>query len=258
VLAVEGWPVARQDEAVVSLGAGDHPVVVPVFPPRAAEGGDVGYDRIWPCPKVVGTKMVPSLPRLDQHKEVAEQGSTGGHTYEHLVEVDEDGRLEDGVGRKVLKLEPKLLQHQQEERRDPQCQPAGDVGDKQHELLDSKVAEGSRASVNRSGEPWRTPPEQATHRVERRLRLEAVGVAERSHGVCGCAGVELRSAKAKGHRRRRGRRTKEHEGERAQSNGREYERVTVARGGETFFKETRVLAQGNPSARPSIAVRDHA
>jgi hypothetical protein len=65
---VEGWPVARQDEAVVGLGAGDHPV---------AEGGDVGYGRIRPRLKVVGTKMVPSLPRLDQHEEVAEEGSAG-------------------------------------------------------------------------------------------------------------------------------------------------------------------------------------
>jgi hypothetical protein len=116
VLAVEGWPVAQQDEAVVGLGAGDHPVVALVFPPHATEGGDVGYGQIRPRLKVVGTKMVPSLPRLDQHEEVAEEGSIGGHPYEHLVEVDEDGRLEDGVGRKVLKLEPELLQQQQEER----------------------------------------------------------------------------------------------------------------------------------------------
>jgi hypothetical protein len=30
--------------------------------------------------------------------QVAEEGSTGGHTYENLAEVDEDGCLEDGVG----------------------------------------------------------------------------------------------------------------------------------------------------------------
>jgi hypothetical protein len=70
--------------------------------------------------------------------------------------------------------------------------------------------------------------------------------------------VKLRSAKAKGHSRRRRRGTKEHEGERAQSIGRECERVTAARRGEPFFKETRVLAHGNPFARPSIAAGDHA
>jgi hypothetical protein len=67
VLAIEGWRVARQHEAVVGLGASDHPVAAPVFPPCAAEGGDVGYGRIWPCLKVVGAEVVLSLPRLHQH-----------------------------------------------------------------------------------------------------------------------------------------------------------------------------------------------
>jgi hypothetical protein len=40
-LAVERWPIAQQDEAVVGLGAGNHPVAALVFPPRAAKGGDV-------------------------------------------------------------------------------------------------------------------------------------------------------------------------------------------------------------------------
>jgi phosphoenolpyruvate synthase/pyruvate phosphate dikinase len=40
------------------------------------------------------------------------------HPHEHLPKVGEDGRLENGVGREVLKLEAELLQQQQEERRD--------------------------------------------------------------------------------------------------------------------------------------------
>jgi hypothetical protein len=110
LLAVECWPIARQDEAVVGLGAGNHPVVAPFFPPRTTKGGDVDYGRIWPRLKVAGTNVVPSLPRPDQHEKVAEEGSAGGHTYEHLAEVDEDCCLEDGVGCEVLKLKPKLLQ----------------------------------------------------------------------------------------------------------------------------------------------------
>jgi hypothetical protein len=62
--------------------------------------------------------VVLSLPKLHQHEEMAKEGGVGGHPYEHLAEVDKDGHLEDGVGCKVLKLEPKLLQQQQEERRD--------------------------------------------------------------------------------------------------------------------------------------------
>jgi hypothetical protein len=34
------------------------------------------------------------------------------HPHEHLPQVGEDGRLEDGVGREVLKLEAELLQQQ--------------------------------------------------------------------------------------------------------------------------------------------------
>jgi hypothetical protein len=110
VLAVECWPIARQDEAVDGLGAGNHPIAAPVLPPHTAKGGDVDYGRIWPRLKVVGTNVVPSRPGPDQHEEVAEEGSAGGHTYDHLAEVDEDFCLEDGVGHEVLKLKPELLQ----------------------------------------------------------------------------------------------------------------------------------------------------
>jgi hypothetical protein len=96
--------------------------------------------------------VVPSLPRLDQHEEVAEEGSTGGHTYEHLAEVDEDGCLEDGVGREVLKLKPELLQQQQEEGRDRQRQPTGDVGGEHHELPVGEIAKGGQL---RRGFFWR-------------------------------------------------------------------------------------------------------
>jgi hypothetical protein len=67
--------------------------------------------------------VVPGLPRLDQHKEVTEERSAGSHPYEHLAEVDEDGRLEDGVGREVLELKPELLQQQQKEGRDRSANP---------------------------------------------------------------------------------------------------------------------------------------
>jgi hypothetical protein len=62
--------------------------------------------------------------------------------------------------------------------------------------------------------------------------------------------VELRSAKAKGHSRQRGHGTKEHEGERAQSIGRECEKVTAAHGVNSFFKETRVLVRETLSRAP--------
>jgi hypothetical protein len=44
--------------------------------------------------------------------------------------------------------------------------------------------------MDSSGKPWRAPPKQATHQIERFLSLKAIRMTERSHGVCGGAGVE--------------------------------------------------------------------
>jgi hypothetical protein len=100
----------------------------------------------------------------------------------------------------VLKLEPELLQQQQEERRDRQRQPTGEVGDEHHELPGAEIAEGSGAGVDPSREHRRAPSEQVAHQVERPLRLETLGMAKRSHGLCGGASAEQRNTKAKGHR----------------------------------------------------------
>jgi hypothetical protein len=98
------------------------------------------------------------------------------HPHEHLAQVGEDGRLEDGVGREVLKLEAELLQQQQEERRDRQRQPAGEVGDKEHELPGGEIAEGRSVGADPSSERRRPPSEQVAHQVECLLRLEALGM----------------------------------------------------------------------------------
>jgi hypothetical protein len=98
LLPIESRSVARQGEAVVGLHASDHPVAAPVLPPCAGKGGDVGVSRIQPCLEVVGTEVVLRLPRLHQHKEMAEEGDAWRHPHEHLAQVGEDGRLEDGVG----------------------------------------------------------------------------------------------------------------------------------------------------------------
>jgi hypothetical protein len=84
------------------------------------------------------------------------------HPHEHLAEVGEDGRLKDGVGHEVLKLEAELLQQQQEEGRDRQCQPGGEI------------AEGRGASADPSSKRRRTPSEQVAHQVECHLGLEVL------------------------------------------------------------------------------------
>jgi hypothetical protein len=207
LLPVEPWPIARQCEAVVDLGADDHPVGAPVFPPRVTEGGDVGAGRIWPCLEVVGAEMVLSLLGLHQHEEMAEEGGTGRHPHEHLTQMGEDGRLEDGVGREVLKLKAELLQQQQEERRDRQRQPAREVGDEEHELPGGEIAEGSGASVDPSSERRHAPSEQVAHQVECPLGLETLGMNQRGHGDYG--GGKQKSANAKGRRRLGGERAQQ-------------------------------------------------
>jgi hypothetical protein len=86
--------------------------------------------------------------------------------------VGEDGHLEDGVGREVLKLEAELLQQQQEERRDRQHQPAGEVGDEEHELPGGEIAEGRGAGVD--------PSCERRHPSRLRTRLSATSGWKRS------------------------------------------------------------------------------
>jgi hypothetical protein len=68
--------------------------------------------------------------------------------------------LETGHWRKsATSHEATLLQQQQEERRNWQRQPIGEVGDEEHELLGGEIAEGSGTGVDPSSERRRTPSE---------------------------------------------------------------------------------------------------
>jgi hypothetical protein len=95
---VEPRPVTRNYETIAGLGTRDHPFSSQVFPPRAAEGGDIGAGRIRPCLEVVRIEMVLSLLGLHLHEKVAEERGARSHPHEHLAQVSKDGRLEDGVG----------------------------------------------------------------------------------------------------------------------------------------------------------------
>jgi hypothetical protein len=73
-------------------------------------------------------------------------------------------------------LEAELPQLQQEEGPNRQHQPAGDVGDEEHELPDGEITEGSGAGADPSGEHRRAPSEQVAHLVVCRLGLEALEI----------------------------------------------------------------------------------
>jgi hypothetical protein len=123
-----------------------------------------------------------ALPRPHQHKKLAEEGSAGCHSHEHPTEMDKDGHMEDGVGREVLELKSELLQQQQEEWQNRQRQPTEEIGDEEHKLPGSEIAEGSSVGSDPPGERRRAPSEQAAHHVERLLGLEMIGTNQHGHG----------------------------------------------------------------------------
>jgi hypothetical protein len=112
--------------------------------------------------------------------------------------MDKDGHLEDGVGREVLELKSELLQQQQEERRNRQCQPAEEIGDEEHKLPGSKIAEGSSVGPDPPGERRRAPSEQAAHRVERLLGLVMIEVNQHGHGNHGGGKLGSTNAERRG------------------------------------------------------------
>jgi hypothetical protein len=98
----------------------------------------------------------------------------------------------------VLKLEAELLQQQQKEGQDRQRQPAGEVGDEEHELPGGEIAEGSGAGADPPSERRCAPSEQVAHQVECHLGLVTLGTNQHGHGDCG--GGELKSTNVKGRR----------------------------------------------------------
>jgi hypothetical protein len=180
--------------------------------------------------------MVFALPVPHQHKKLAKEGSASCHLHEHLIEVDKDGHLEDGVGREVLELESELLQQQQEERRNRQRQPAEEIGDEEHKLPGGEITEGSSAGPDPPSERRRAPSEQAAHRVKHLLSLEMLGMNQRGHGDRG--GGDLRSTNAKG-RGGLG-------GERAKQLGKKRKRNHCTQGEPLFQGRTPLAPRGNP------------
>jgi hypothetical protein len=101
----------------------------------------------WLSPMSTFTRLVNILPPNAGGRSGKERRLHG-----HPAEADDDVRLKDEAGRNVLRLEAKPLQQQHEERRIWQCQTAGEVGDKEHELPGGEVATGRGTDTDLSGE----------------------------------------------------------------------------------------------------------
>src|SRR6185437_7228859 len=116
----------RQGKALVGFGGGNHPIPAPLLPPSASKARNVRSRQVAPYLEVVPSHFVPAPSGPHQNEEVAEEDDAGTHSHEHLAQVHEDGRQEEGVGRQVLKLEAEVLQQQQQqERRNRQSHAGG-------------------------------------------------------------------------------------------------------------------------------------
>jgi hypothetical protein len=88
------------------------------------------------CPtlEVVATDERRVLARILHYEEVPEQPHRWPHSHEHLAEVDEDGHQRDGVRRKVLQLEPIILEQREKEGGQRRHQPGQGICHKENEV----------------------------------------------------------------------------------------------------------------------------
>jgi hypothetical protein len=90
------------------------PVFSPPFPPARGNERDVAGMTRCPALEEVTADERRARARSLQHKEAPEQPHRWLYPHVHLVEVDEDDHQSDGVRRKVLQLEPVVLQQREE------------------------------------------------------------------------------------------------------------------------------------------------
>jgi hypothetical protein len=94
------------------------------------------------------------------YEEAPKQSHRWPHPHEHLVEVDEDGHQCDGVGRKVLQLEPVILQQREEEGGQRRHQPSQGIRCKENEVFWPHVGQRRDPMLQPGLETRRLPPHQ--------------------------------------------------------------------------------------------------
>jgi hypothetical protein len=99
----------------VDIRLHQRPVFSPPFPPARGNGRDVAGTAQCLALEVVAADERRAWAHSLQHEEAPEQPHRWLYPHVHLTEVDEDGHQSDGVGRKMLQLEPVVLQQREEE-----------------------------------------------------------------------------------------------------------------------------------------------
>jgi hypothetical protein len=87
----------------------------PLIPPARGNGRDVAGVAQCPALEVLTANEWRAGAHSLQHKEAPEQPHRWPYPYIHLTEVDKDDHQSDGVRRKMLQLEPVVLQQCEEE-----------------------------------------------------------------------------------------------------------------------------------------------
>jgi hypothetical protein len=113
--AVEGRATDGKCELIVDIHLHQRPVFSPPFPPARGNVRDIAGMAWCPALEVMTADEQRTQARNLQHEEAPEQSHRWQYPHVHLAEVDEDDHQGDGVGRKMLQLEPVVLQQRKEE-----------------------------------------------------------------------------------------------------------------------------------------------
>jgi hypothetical protein len=116
-----------------------------------------------------------------RHEEALEQPHQWPYPHIHLAEVDEDGHQSDGVGRKMLQLEPVVLQ-QREEGGQRRHQPHQGVRREEDEVPRPHVGQRRGPALHLARETGRLPPHQPSQAGQGAHRLEPRGRKLSGHG----------------------------------------------------------------------------
>jgi hypothetical protein len=111
---VEGRATDGKCEPVVDVRLHQRPVFSPLFPSARGNMRDVASVARCSTLEVVTADERWAWARSLQHEEASEQPHRWLYPHVHLAEVNENGHQSDGVGRKMLQLEPIVLQQREE------------------------------------------------------------------------------------------------------------------------------------------------
>jgi hypothetical protein len=146
------------------------------------------------------SRQHPQGARCLHYEEAPEQSYRWLHPHEHLIEVSEDRHQCDGVGGKVLQLEPVKLQQREEKRRQRRHQPGQGVRREEDEIPWLQVGQRHDPVLQPVLKARCLPPHQSSQAGKRARRPEP-----RRQKLSGHGGLAVVASREEGERRGRAR-----------------------------------------------------